>query len=167
MSTVAIRPRFRRDLPWPQEEVLTRLEEALQNREGEIVGFRVDHHFTLRMPPEERHFWSPQLQLEVEEQEEGSLLRGLFGPSPSVWLLFVFFYGALGFAGTVILVIGLSQWSLDLPAGILLLLPVIGFFIAMVYLTARTGQKLGKDEMVRLQDFLDEALEEAQYRTRE
>lgn len=159
MSHVEIRPRFQRECPLEKETVLSRLREALDRRDRPVRGLIVDHHVTLKIPAEEQHFWSPQLSLEVEAMERGSLIRGLYGPRPSVWLMFVFFYAFLGFVSVVVAVIGFSEWSLGLPGRILWLLPVAGFITLMVYLSARAGQKLGHDEMVRLRDFMNEVLE--------
>jgi len=154
-----VRPRFQLEVPLSQEETLQRIRNALDKKMLSIRGLVVDHHVTLKIPPEDQHFWSPQLDLEVEEREEGSLIRGLFGPKPSVWLMFVFFYSLLGFIAVIVSVIGFSQMNLGLSAGILWLLPVMAFLVIMVYLSARAGQKLGEGEMLLLNDFLRQALE--------
>lgn len=160
MSQVEIRPRFQRESLLSKDEVLHRLKTALDRRDQPVRGLIVDHHVTLKIPVEEQHFWSPQLSLEVEEAENGSLIRGLYGPRPSVWLMFVFFYAFLGFVSVIIAIIGFSEWSLGLPGRILWLLPAFAFITAMIYLSARAGQRLGHDETVRLQEFLDETLAE-------
>jgi hypothetical protein len=147
------------EVPWSREETLQRIRNALDKEILSIKGLIVDHHVTLKIPAEDQHFWSPQLDLEVEEQEEGSLIRELFGPKPSVWLMFVFFYSLLGFIAVIVMVMGFSQWNLGMSAGILWLLPVMAFLVIMVYLSARAGQKLGEEEMLRLNQFLHQALE--------
>lgn len=154
-----VRPRFQLEVSLSQEEILKRIRAALDDKLLSIRGLIVDHHVTLKIPVEDQHFWSPQLDLEVEEQESGALIRGLFGPKPSVWLMFVFFYALLGFIAVVVSVIGFSQMNLGLSAGILWLLPVMAFLLIMVYLSARHGQNLGADEMSRLNQFLHQALE--------
>ncbi len=156
-----VRPRFQLKVPYSQEETLARIQQALDNKLLSIRGLIVDHHVTLKIPYEDQHFWSPQLDLEVEDQDRGVLIRGLFGPRPSVWLLFVFFYSLLGFIAVIVAVIGFSQMNLGLSAGILWLLPVMFFLVGMVYLSARTGQKLGAEEMLLLDRFLKEALQDS------
>ena len=158
MSSLEIRPRFRRLVPWKPPQVIDRFRRRLGNGEAPVRGLIVDHHVTLKIPYESQHFWSPQLDLEVEEHPEGTLVRGLYGPHPSVWLMFVFFYAALGFIATIVAIIGFSQWNLGLSAGILWLLPVMGFILLMVWLSARAGQKLGREQMEELQAFLDQTL---------
>lgn len=159
MSQLKIRPRFQRNCRLPKEKVLARIREKLDLPGQPVRGLVVDHHVTLKVPVEERHFWSPQLSLEVEEAEGGgSLIRGLYGPAPSVWLMFVFFYAFLGFVSMIVAIIGFSEWSLGLPGRILWLLPVAAFIVLMIYLSARAGQKLGHEQMYCLRDFLNEAL---------
>ena len=161
MSQIEIRPRFQQHSRLSQEEVIHRFRQALDRQEDSIKGLIVDHHITLRFPRAEQHFWSPQLSLEIEPADTGgSLIRGLYGPRPSVWLMFVFFYSLLGFVSMIIAVIGFSERSLGLPGRILWLLPVAGFIVVMMFLSARTGQKLGREEMFRLRDFFHAALEE-------
>ena len=161
MSSVEIRLRFQHRSSRSKEDVLARFRSSLGQPGKVLEGLIVDHHITLKIPREEQHFWSPQLSLEVEEAEGGgSLIRGLYGPRPSVWLMFVFFYSLLGFISMIIAVIGFSERSLGLPGRILWLLPVAAFIVLMMFLSARAGQRLGKDEMVRLRDFFSAVLEE-------
>jgi len=159
-NTLEIRPRFRRVVSLEPGYVLDQFRQKLTRANAPIRGLIVDHHVTLKIPYEQQHFWSPQLDVEVETVPEGTLVRGLYGPHPSVWLMFVFFYAALGFVATIVMIIGFSQWNLGLSAGILWLLPVMGFIFLMVWLSARAGQKLGKDQMEQLQAFLDDVLAE-------
>ncbi len=154
MDGFQIRPRFTKKLSASPEEVLRRLREGLKDPASSVRGLVVDHHVTLKIPPEDDHFWSPQLQLEVEADGQSTLLRGLYGPKPSVWLMFLFFYAFLGFVGVVVVIIGLSERSLGLPGRILWALPMVVFVLIMVYLSARSGQTIGKDQMVHLRDFL-------------
>ena len=167
MSHIEIRPRFQRLYALSKTEVLERLKAALDMSDAPVTGSIMDHHVTLRIPFEEQHFWSPQLSLEVEDAEDGngSLVRGLYGPRSSVWLMFVFFYSLLGFVSMIVAVIGFSERSLGLPGRILWLLPVAGFIILMMYLSARAGQKLGREEMIRLRDFFNDTLGEPPVKT--
>ncbi len=155
----AIRPRFQMDLPYTPEEVLGRIRSGLAHPETGVRGLLVDHHVTLKIPAEEEHFWSPQLSLEVEGTEAGSRVRGLYGPKPSIWLMFVFFYSFLGFVSMIIAIIGFSQLNLGLSAGILWLLPIAGIIFLLMWLSARTGQRLGRDQTRILQEFLYRTME--------
>jgi hypothetical protein len=133
----------------------TRLEAAQE----QIKGVVWEHHLVLKIPYEEQHFWSPQLTISFEAQEEGGVLvRGLFGPRTTVWMMFIFFYFLLGFIATIVMIMGFAQMNLGLSAGILWLLPVIGAIVLAMYLSAKAGQRMGQLEMERLYVFYHETI---------
>ena len=158
MSVIEIRPRFQRSISLPQPEVVRCFEQALEqacNLEGSII----DHHIVLRIPIEQQHYWSPQLSLTLEEEGEGgTLIRGLFGPRPSVWLLFVFLYSSIGTISLFIAITGFSQLSLGMPAPALWALPVAAVMALGLYLVAKAGERLGREEMYLLKNFMDTTL---------
>lgn len=160
MTAIEIRPRFYQEVPFGKEETLARLRAALNQPGSPIIGYVADHHVTLKIPYSRQHFWSPQLALEVEEHEsgEGALIRGLFGPRPSVWLMFVFMYSIIGVICLFVAITGFSQLSLGIPAPALWVLPVGAGLAVFLYISAKTGERLGRDEMQQLKRFLDEAL---------
>lgn len=149
-----IRPRWSRDLTIEKETIMTQFKTNLESDE-ELVASTWEHHIILKIPHEKQHFWSPQMTVSFEQLEDDTTtrVRGLCGPRPTVWMMFVFFYFLLGFIGTMVMIMGFSQMNLGLSAGILWLLPAIGFLLLMVYLTARAGQKMAKDEMEILYGF--------------
>ena len=153
-----IRPRFKKTISLSEEEIVERFQKALKQPNAPVTGTVVDHHIFLKIPAHQQHYWSPQLDLEIEETEEGSLIRGLFGPKPSVWFMFVFFYILLGFISMVVAIMGFSQLNLGLSAKILWLLPISLVLFLFIFFTAKTGQKLGKDEMFLLYDFYENTL---------
>ena len=82
----------------------------------------------LRIRPQDQHFWSPQLSLSYEKDEENesfTVIRGLYGPNPTVWAFFTYGYAALGIIATFIGMYGFSQYSLGQDAKILWALPVL------------------------------------------
>ena len=160
MAKIEIRPRFQRWSKMPQSEVLEKFRIALEQEDAPVKGYLVDEHIYLKIPLKDQHFWSPQLNLEIEESEHGCLIRGLFGPNPSVWLMFIFFYFLLGFLSVVVLIIGTANLNLGLSAKILWALPVLAILIFLVFSTAKTGQKLGHDEMKLLFHFFENTIME-------
>ncbi|MCB9297307.1 MAG: hypothetical protein H6559_29900 [Lewinellaceae bacterium] len=160
MTAIEIRPRFQQEIPLSKDEALARLRAALKRPGSPIIGYVADHHVTLKIPYDKQHFWSPQLALEVETHEsgQGALIRGLFGPRPSVWLMFVFMYSIIGVICLFVAITGFSQVSLGIPAPVLWVLPVGAGLAIFLYLSAKTGERLGKDEMQQLKRFLDEVV---------
>ncbi len=124
---------------------------------GEIV----DHHVLLKIPANHQHYWSPQLSLELEENENGTLIRGLYGPKPGVWTMFVFFYSAFGFLTLLGLLFGLSQVMLKMNAYGLWAVPVGAVILIGLFIMSKVGQKLSKQQMYQLHDFLKSAVGES------
>jgi hypothetical protein len=148
-----IRPRWSRDLAIEKATIISEFIQQLDKVE-EVIASVWEHHIILKIPREKQHFWSPQMTVSFEDLENGfTRVRGLCGPKPSVWMMFIFFYFLLGFIGMMVMIMGFSQMSLGLSHGILCLLPAIAFLILMVFLTAKMGQRLARDEMELLFDF--------------
>lgn len=111
------------------------------------------------LPKTEQHYWSPQLTLSLEEDENGTLIRGLYGPRPAVWTMFVFFYAVIGVAILFIAIFGFSYISLGKSGIILWLLPVLVIVFFSLYLVSYFGQKLGHDQMIILHNFIEDCLD--------
>ncbi|MEM6719474.1 MAG: GTP-binding protein [Bacteroidota bacterium] len=157
---IILRPRFRMELSEPSETILDRLE-ATKKTQDTFVLTRVDQHVFIRIPKAKQHFWSPQLHVEVDEiDDENCLLRGLFGPSPTVWTFFMFLHFLVA-----CLFIGFGVWAysnaaLDKSYAIQVALM---FFMVLVwfalYFGGRWGKATGKSEMYDLYDFLKRTLQ--------
>jgi hypothetical protein len=158
MSAIEIRPRFTEVVPMNTEEVLERLHRALDDPSAKIKGSIFDHHVRLKIPFEDQHYWSPQLSLILEEEGDSTLIRGLFGPRSSVWLMFVFFYSTIGAICLFVAITGFSQLSLGIPAPVLWVIPIGAILALALYLMAKAGERLGKEEMRLLKNFLDGVL---------
>ena len=159
MTVVEIRPRFKINVSLSVDEVLANIGNALEQPDVNVKGIIVDHHVILKIPAEEQHYWSPQLSLTIEEGEESAtLIRGLFGPRPSVWMLFTFLYSVIGAICLFVAITGFSQLSLGIPAPVLWVLPIGAGLAIFLYFSAKTGERLGRDEMIRLKNFLNQAL---------
>jgi hypothetical protein len=155
-----IRPRIKVRTSLSCEDINQRIRGLLRSGDATCEGQSTKGFATIYPPKEDQHYWSPQLTITVEEDEEGNLVRGLYGPKPSVWTMFVFFYAAIGFATMIILMIGLSLWSLGSSATILWLVPVLVFLFLTLYLVAYFGQKLGHKQMGNIHRFMEECLDQ-------
>lgn len=148
---IVLRPRFSFDLTISVEAAIDAFN-ARKNNTEDIIISQVDHHIFLKIPKHLQHFWSPQLDLEVFSFEEGkTTLRGLFGPNPAVWTMFMFLHFAVAS-----LFIGFGIWaytnaSLDSPYLLQLVLMgvmIIAWFV--LYFAGRLGKQAGKKEMLKL-----------------
>ncbi|MCR9063406.1 MAG: hypothetical protein NXI00_05545 [Cytophagales bacterium] len=159
MTSIRTRPRFRLESSLRPEEIKNRLKEKLINH-GEITGAFYDIHCSFDISISQRHFWSPHLNLNLEETETGTILRGRYGPAPTIWTVFMFAYGALGISFLFIALFGLSQMALKQASPILWALPVITVGIVTLWLIGQTGQKLGVEQTFRIHHFLEDAIGE-------
>ncbi|MBK8700080.1 MAG: hypothetical protein IPN29_11345 [Saprospiraceae bacterium] len=158
---LAIRPRFKEEVPFSQEEIMSRLKKALLQPDARCKGKVVGSLAILDIPEKDCHFWSPQLSIAVEVSETAghSLLRGMYGPAPSVWLTILFIYSFLGLAMMFVLILGSGNYYLGRPVTVLYAFPLLAFLAASLYLVSQAGQRLGKRQMSTLNDFLHQSLE--------
>ena len=149
-----LRPRFRYFVPSSQEEICDQFKGAFKNEQNGFTGSALKYHIVIDYLEKDRHFWSPQLDLNLEKYEDGTLIRGLIGPRPNVWTIFMFFYAISGVSGLAGIIIGTGQWSMgDTPLAFWLIPFSVIIFLA-VYLIGRTGKKIAYNESVDLHDFM-------------
>jgi hypothetical protein len=156
-NEIVLRPRFQDHLDEPASEVLGRIENAGGNP---ILVKRMDDHLFIRFDEGERHFWSPQLQLEILDEEQGGCrVYGLYGPNPTLWTFFMFLHFGVA---TLFIILGIwaySSASLGKPYGVL-----VGGMAAMLivwfafYAFGRAGRARGKPQMQQLYRFYQGAL---------
>lgn len=152
-----LRPRFEVEVACPSQQVLRQLDAQLDDPDGPCRGNVVGRHAMLHIRDDLRHTWSPYLDLEVEPHGEGALLRGRFGPHPSIWSFFAALYAICAFVALGGLIVGLSQLSLGFPAWGLWAVPGALVLAAVVYAVALMGQRLAQEQMHTLQDVLHRA----------
>lgn len=154
-----MRPRFQLEIPLPPADVHGRLESRLACGgcpcRAEVLG----NHVEVTIRDDLRHFWSPHLSLELQEAQAGSVLNGLFGPSPNVWTMFLASYAFLiltaffaGVLGLVQLSLGQAAWGLGVAVASVLA-------CAIPYAGSMVGRKLAAEQMELLRCFLEESLQ--------
>jgi hypothetical protein len=156
---IVLRPRFQKSLSMTRE-VFMGLFDALHSDKQYVVS-KADAHVFIRIPKNRSHFWSPELHIEVQEEtDDRLLLKGLYGPKPTVWTMFMFLHFLV--AG---LFIASSIWlytrftlkdSINFPLIFMILMLLIW---VVLYISGRMGRKKGEDQMKELQQFLDRVLE--------
>ncbi len=158
MTSLRIRPRFSQIIPDSQEKIEEKVKLKLKTTQNDCVGRVIPGFIVLKIPSSERHYWSPQLSLSLEEHEEGTLIRGLYGPNPTVWAMFTFGYSALGLMALFVAIIGFSNKSLGIEAPILWVLPVLAGMAIILYFVAQTGQKIGVEQTFTIHHFYEEII---------
>ena len=163
-NEIVLRPRFRMDFDYPNEDILQLFEEARTTQNDFIVN-RVDDHVFIKFPVEKQHFWSPQLHLEVIQTDPGkSSLHGLFGPKPTVWTMFMFLHFIVAGLFIGFGIWSYTNWSLDEDFAIQLFLTIMMIVMWFVlYFAGRLGRSAGKGEMQELHWFMVDVLEKRHF----
>lgn len=169
-AAITFRPRFKLEVPYSPEEISIMIDAHLTNHNPKRIRWRkVGDHIVFRTHPDDRHFWTPQLDISLEVLENNrTLLRCLIAPLPAVWTMYIFLYAVLGLGGLVALMAGFSQWSLDHTPWAFYFVPVSVLGSVIMIFFARFGQQLSREEMKLLKNTLLEALQltesEAEYK---
>ncbi|WP_417865933.1 GTP-binding protein [Xanthomarina gelatinilytica] len=162
LNEVVLRPRFKFEKNQNNENLLGLFDKAKKEQDNFIVS-RIDNHVFLKLPKNKQHFWSPQLHLEIDEIDENSCtIRGLFGPNPTVWTMFMFFHFIV--AG---LFIGFGVWAYTnwaLKTSYALQISLMFFMVIIwiaLYVIGQMGKKAGMEEMHLLHGFMRDTLRSA------
>ena len=154
MSSFRIRPRFKHFIHTNKDELEHSIRTALGN-EKLFVFTHVPGHICIKIHTSERHVWSPQLDLSFEQEGETVIVRGLYGPNPTLWVVFFFGYAIIGLASLFLSIWGFSVWTLGGDTYFLWALPVLGVAAIILYLVSQTGQKLGAQQMFDIHHFYE------------
>jgi len=160
-SDIHLRPRFKMDFEESQQKLISKFEENLKDGDCKYCCKIVDGHIVIDVPKDENHFWSPQLNIEIEKAEQNkTVVKGLFGPKPQVWTLFMFFHFAAAVAFIGFAVMAYVQWTLKIDHSFALMmviaLPVLWF---VMYFLGRWGKSTGHKQMDELYKFMMKTLE--------
>lgn len=92
------------------------------------------------------------------------MLHGLYGPSPSVWTMFMFFRFIIASLFLVFGVWSYTSWSLKssyaIPVSLMFFMVIIWFAL---YFYGQIGKASSKDDMHKLQDFMTAILNKKEF----
>lgn len=154
MSSFRIRPRFKHQITGQKEALENLIKEKLKNQK-QFKSTHLPGHLYIKIHPTQQHFWSPQLHLTFEQEESHVIIRGLYGPNPTVWAVFFFGYVILGLLACFVAVWGFSLWSLDKPVDILWGLPFLAIIAGVMYIAGQFGQKIAAQQMFDIHHFYE------------
>lgn len=159
-NEIFLKPRFKMELRKDSDALIQHFTTHLQEDTCKYPSKIVDGHFVIDIPQEESHFWSPQLHMEIEAiAADKAVIKGLFGPKPQVWTLFMFIHFAVATAFIVFGVLAYSRWSLKesvfFPVVMLIVLPIVW---VLLYLLGQVGKATGKQQMKALKAFVKSIL---------
>jgi Na+/melibiose symporter-like transporter len=161
INRVLLKPRFKMERQESPDVIIDKFKDEFATGTCAYCSKIIDHHIVIDVPKEEDHFWSPQLHIEVEKNEENkTIVKGLFGPKPQVWTLFMFIHFAVAVAFMVFLVIAYTRWNLKRDYSFALTMSIaLPIFWVILYFLGQLGKKKGYRQMLELDDFLTKVLE--------
>ncbi len=162
MTRPRARPRFSFEVPQAPDAVTARVRERLAQGGGAVTGSVFRRTLLLTVRPETTHFWSPHLDVQLDETAAGGTrVSAVFAPHPKIWttfvgvqLIFALLSIAAGVWVTSALMLGNDLW---LPLGALAAMLFGGGF---TYGAAYVGQGVGSEQMYELRAFLEVAVRE-------
>lgn len=160
INKILLKPRFKMKFDESQEEILAKFKENLKDKDCKYCSKQSGNHIFLDVPKAEEHFWSPQLQVEViKVEKDKTTIKGILGPKPQVWTMFIFFHFVLALAFVVFFVLFYVKWSMEKEYTfykyMLIILPIIWI---IMYFVGQTGKKLAYQQMLELDNFLKRIL---------
>jgi len=158
-NEVILRPRFQLKLPYSNQSLLEAFEQFGKKQNAFIIN-RVDDHIFIKYPNATQQFWTPQLHLEINtDSSKTSILYGLFGPIPSVWLMFMFLHFLVALAFLCFCIWGYTNWSLgnEYITQTVIAIAMIIIWISL-YIFGRIGRNIAKPKMRELKLFMDNIL---------
>jgi hypothetical protein len=161
MTSFRVRPKFKITAHKKVDEIVKLLNDKLNETTQPVEGKVFNTHGLLRIIPAQQHYWSPQLNISFEETDENTtIIRGMYGPHPSVWAIFLMGYILFGLGVFFITMVGLVRLNLKLDASILWIVPFLLGGMGILWLMAQTGQKVGAEQTFQIHHFFEEAIDE-------
>ena len=160
-NEIRLRLRFYKDVPETVDAIREKFEKFKINCTDDC-HLKIKHnHIWMNVPESKREYWSPHLHLELETNENKEThIRGLFGPEPTLWTLFMFLHFMVAGIFIVFGAIAYSNYILKIPTTfdlIVMLLMVIVWFL--LYFIAKQIRFKGNGQMNELEANFLEILE--------
>lgn len=160
MTSFRIRPRFRFVSNSSSVQIRSEIQEKLITTHQRFSAHFVEGHVIVKLKKEEEHFWSPQLDMVFENRPEGgTLIRGLYGPNPNIWTLFVFLYGAVLLTMLFFAIYEGAQYNLGIIPFFSWTIPILICLEVLLYIVSQLGQKMGVEQTFALHHFLEDTLQ--------
>lgn len=159
-KSIALRPRFYKELLQPIEEILSRCEKLKEEVQPNYSIKTSGNHIWLYIGEQNKKFYSPHLHLELEHRENNQThVRGLFGPNQTLWTLFMFLHFIIAGIFLIFSMIAYSNWSLKLPyKNDLLIMSLMVVVWGLLYLIGRSNRHHSVPQMKELEELMNKIL---------
>lgn len=160
--SLPLRPRFKYHTQNTPQEIASTFKTSLKEANSIFTGSVLHYHIVIDFHTVYRKYWTPQMDLNLEDFKEGTLIRGMIGPRPNVWTKFMFFYGIAGLMMVSGIIIGTGQVSMGKSPLAFWFIPIGVLIFGGFYLLGQMGKKIAHEESVALHTFLMNHLENPQ-----
>ena len=159
MSSFRIRPVFTQIVDLGLVEAQQRIVAAVGTERGQFEVKNFPGFICLRIHAEDRHLWSPRLNLSMEQTPDGrTLINGTYGPNANVWSMYLYAYLITGLLGVLSGIFGICQWLIGEYAWGLWVFGGIVVLGLALYIAAQFGQKLGARQMYQIHLAYEDAI---------
>lgn len=162
IDNIRSRPRFKIFTELSREEYAVYLQKFLKERNVEFEGNVNKEVSLIRVRTPNDNYWKPCLSLrtETDQEENKTVIRGIFGPTASVWTFFMF----LNFIFGIMWMVAITIWyvekqikSNDFPWAFTFSIIML-VCLALTFTAARIGKWKGKKQMQQLREFAEESI---------
>lgn len=157
-----LRYRFYRVVTKSSEAILDSCNQLKESIEPDYKIKIAGEHIWLHIGLLNREKHSPHLHLELEKMEDGNTsIRGLYGPDPVLWTLFMFLHFVVAGLFIIFSMIAFSKWSLNQPFGfdLLVMFAMVNIWL-LLYFIARLNRKKGLKQAKELEKLFNKIIEE-------
>jgi len=162
MSDYEIKPRYKFSNPRRIADLNKSLRQAAESESDKwpLKFKKTNDHLIFSYKNPTKHLWSPEMDLNFEEQEgeEGTVIRVVIGPAAAVWTFFMFLYSVAAIMLFGGFILSYSQFSLGKDIWGFWLIPAAVFFALVVFLAGLWGKKRARRQMISFKKFFDNAL---------
>ncbi|MBU8883021.1 hypothetical protein KSK37_08005 [Kaistella sp. DKR-2] len=162
LDNIRARPRFKIITDISREDYAVLLKNFLREKSAHYSGSINSETAIISVKSESDTYWKPCLSLRTEhdEEENKTVIRGVFGPTSAVWTFFMFLY----FIFSILWMVFITVWfvekqinSHDFPWAFSASLVTL-LCLAATYAATRYGQYKAKLEMQKLREFAEESI---------
>lgn len=156
LDKIHSRPRFKMATRLSQKELIELLKTALEHHSEQFSGNVNPEIATIKVNSETSTYWQPQLSLRLEQENGVTIIRGMFGPSPSIWTFFMFMY----FGSITLTMVCATLWLIEKQIGSnyfpwAIYITIIGILLLLItYTASHIGKIKAKSEMKQLREFI-------------
>jgi len=112
MAVTTLSPEFTAKASGSADEVCQRLQLLALEPNSPYTGKVARRHMTLTVREQDRHFWSPWLNLHITDEDGQVFVRGRFTPHPNIWTGFACFYFSMLVLAVFALIFAVCQWMI-------------------------------------------------------